>query len=51
MDVTLAAIAGSQKVCATLGGRGRTGWGESWVGMLFSHECLEAYTLISDGND
>ena len=49
-DMLLAAIAGRQKVCATLGRRRGLGGGEPWVGVLFCHESLETGTLVSKGN-
>jgi len=51
MDATLAAIAGSQKACTTLGRGGGTGGGEAWVGVLFGHECFEAFSAISKENN
>jgi len=51
MDALLAAVVGSQRACATLGGRRGTGGGEAWVGMLFCHECFETFSSISGGDD
>jgi len=51
LDVSLAAVAGHQKVCATLSrGRG-LGGGKTWVGVLFCHESLKTSTSVSDGNE
>jgi len=44
-------VTGRREACATLSRRGGTGWGKAGVGVLFCHECFEAGTPISNGNE
>jgi len=51
LSASWATVAGRRKACATSSRGGRTGRGKAWVGVLLCHECFEAGTPISDGND